>query len=133
MNVMDRYHRIKGWKGIGYHFVVMPDGLIFIGRSLNEIGAHTFSQNEKAIGVCLLGNFDEENVSEPQWVTMKFLLAFLLHRFNLQPNDIYFHRQFADKTCPGMRLELGDIRQVVTKTLLDAWKRYEEILKEGKI
>jgi len=132
MNVIDRYHRLKGWKGIGYHFVIMPDGLIFIGRGLNEVGAHTVGQNDEAIGVCLLGNFDEEIVEEAQWISMKYLLAFLLHRFGLQTAHIFFHRQFADKTCPGKRFILGDIRLVVAKTLPDAIQRYEEILKEGE-
>jgi len=132
MNVIDRYHRSKGWKGVGYHFVIMPNGLIFVGRGLNEVGAHTVGQNERMIGVCLFGNFDDEVIEEPQWVSMKYLLSFLLYRFDLKPNDLFFHRQFADKTCPGRRLEISDIRFVVEKTLPDAIKRYEEILKEGQ-
>jgi len=132
MNVIDRFHRSKGWKGVGYHFVVMPDGLIFVGRGLNETGAHTVGQNEKAIGVCLLGNFDEETVEEAQWISMKFLIAWLLHRFNLTPQHLFFHRQFANKTCPGKRLNLDDIRIVIAKTLPEAIERYEQILKEGE-
>ena len=131
MNVIDRYHRMKGWKEIGYHFVVMPDGLIFVGRGLDKVGAHTVGQNERTIGVCLLGNFDDEIIEEPQWISMKYLLAFLLYRFDLKPTRLFFHRQFANKSCPGKRLVLTDIRIVVEKTLPDAIKRYEEILKEG--
>ena len=132
MNVIDRYHRSKGWKGVGYHFVIMPNGLIFVGRGLNEVGAHTVGQNERMIGVCLLGNFDDEVIEEPQWISMKYLLSFLLYRFDLKPHNIFFHRQFANKTCPGRRLVLSDIRVVIEKTLPDAIKRYEEILKEGQ-
>ena len=132
MSVIDRFHRMKGWKKIGYHFVVMPDGLIFVGRSLNEAGAHTVGHNKKAIGVCLLGNFDEEGIPEEQWASMKYLIAFLMHRFHLHPTDLYFHRQFAQKTCPGSKLDLGTIRTVIATTLPDAEQRYEEILKEGQ-
>jgi len=129
--VIDRYHRSKGWKGVGYHFVIMPNGLIFVGRGLNEVGAHAAGQNERMVGVCLLGNFDDEVIEEPQWISMKYLLSFLLYRFDLKPHNIFFHRQFANKTCPGRRLVLSDIRVVIEKTLPDAIKRYEEILKEG--
>jgi hypothetical protein len=63
---------------------------------------------------------------------MKYLIAWLLHRFNLTPQHLFFHRQFANKTCPGKRLNLDDIRIVVAKTLPEAIERYEQILKEGE-
>jgi hypothetical protein len=62
---------------------------------------------------------------------MKYLIAFLMHRFHLHPTDLYFHRQFAQKTCPGSKLRLSDIRGVIATTLPNAKQRYEEILKEG--
>lgn len=132
MRVIDRYHRLKGWAGIGYHFVITPDGLIYIGRDLNTSGAHTRGQNSKAIGVCLLGNFDEETPTEPQWSSMKFLLCWLHHRFTIPISELRFHNEFATKTCPGSRLDLHAIRAVIAATMATAVTRYNEILKEGK-
>lgn len=133
MSVMDRYHRLKGWKKIGYHFVVMPNGLIYVGRTLNEVGAHTAMQNERGIGVCLLGNFDEEEMPTEQYVTMKFLLAWLLGRFGLHINSLFFHRDFANKTCPGKRLDKNEIKRVVQGTMFEAMKRFTEILLEVRL
>ena len=35
---IERWHTEKGWRAIGYHRVIAPDGKIAIGRSLWEIG-----------------------------------------------------------------------------------------------
>lgn len=130
--VIDRFHKSKGWKGIGYHFVIAPDGLIYIGRDLNTPGAHTAGQNHVAIGVCLLGNFDDEEMTTEQRISLKYLLAFLLHRFNLGSDDIFFHRNFANKTCPGIKLNLATIRQQVEATLPNAIGRYTQILQDRR-
>ena len=37
---IDRWHRARGFKKIGYHFVIYRNGDIHVGRSLSEIGAH---------------------------------------------------------------------------------------------
>lgn len=127
--VIDRFHRLKGWNGIGYHFIIAPDGLIYVGRDLNTPGAHTIGQNHIAIGVCALGNFDEEEMPTEQQVSLKYLLAFLLHRFNLRPDAIFFHRNFAEKTCPGMKLDLTILRRQIAETLPNAIERFVQLLK----
>ena len=35
------WHKTKGWSDIGYHFVIMPDGLCEEGRPLYRPGAAT--------------------------------------------------------------------------------------------
>ena len=37
---IDRWHRDRGMKGIGYHFVVYLDGTVHSGRPLEQVG-HT--------------------------------------------------------------------------------------------
>ena len=38
---IDEWHKKRGWKMIGYHFVVKLDGIIELGRPLDMQGAHT--------------------------------------------------------------------------------------------
>jgi N-acetylmuramoyl-L-alanine amidase len=52
---IDRWHKARGWKGIGYHFVVDRNGDIAKGRDLNTVGAHVKGHNTGTIGVCLVG------------------------------------------------------------------------------
>ena len=58
--VIDRWHKKRGWKGIGYHFVVLIDGSIETGRMINKCGAHTKGMNCSSIGVCYIGGVESE-------------------------------------------------------------------------
>lgn len=52
---IDRWHKQRGWKGIGYHWVVYRDGSVHAGRPEQEIGAHALGFNANSIGVCYIG------------------------------------------------------------------------------
>jgi len=56
---VDAMHRAKGWKGIGYHFVIRRDGTVETGRAINQIGAHVEGWNSVSVGVSLVGGVDE--------------------------------------------------------------------------
>jgi N-acetylmuramoyl-L-alanine amidase len=129
LTAIDNFHRARGWNGIGYHFVITPDGLIYIGRKLNQVGAHTVGHNATGIGVCLLGNFDEEEPTAEQWISLKYLLAWLCYVFNIPVERIYFHRQFAPKTCPGKKMDLDKVRKAVRETKPLAVTIWHQIIK----
>lgn len=52
---IDRWHRQRGWKGCGYHYVVELDGTVRTGRDESVIGAHCKNHNKHSIGVCYVG------------------------------------------------------------------------------
>jgi N-acetylmuramoyl-L-alanine amidase len=52
---IDRWHKARGWRGIGYHFLVDRDGKIAKGRPVSEVGAHVSGHNIGSIGICLVG------------------------------------------------------------------------------
>ena len=54
---IDRWHKQRGWSGIGYHFVVLLDGTIEYGRDLNKSGAHTKGKNSTSIGLTYVGGW----------------------------------------------------------------------------
>lgn len=56
---IDQWHRARGWKSCGYHFVVRRDGTVEVGRRLDEIGAHCVNRNAHSIGICYEGGLDE--------------------------------------------------------------------------
>lgn len=51
---INRWHKQKGWTGIGYHFVVMPDGTIGQGRPITKVGAHVLGHNAGSIGILMI-------------------------------------------------------------------------------
>lgn len=52
---LDRWHRSRGWNGIGYHFVILLDGTVETGRPLERQGAHVRGHNKDSIGICYIG------------------------------------------------------------------------------
>lgn len=62
---IDKQHRAKGWKMIGYNYVIDLDGTIEEGRPLTMDGAHCntagFSgrpYNKHSIGICIIGGVE---------------------------------------------------------------------------
>lgn len=52
--------------GIGYHYVIRRDGRLQRGRPVNKVGDHTITQNDKSIGLVLVGGLNcSANETEP--------------------------------------------------------------------
>lgn len=104
-----RYHKqTMGMKDVGYSFGVEmagPEYEALIGRSLYEVGAHCKEgeMNRKAIGICLVGNFDKAPPPPAQMEVLRDrLLLPLMQAFQIPPSKIVFHRDYAGyKLCPG--------------------------------
>lgn len=100
---IDKWHKQRGWKCIGYHYVIKLDGTVETGRAESEIGAHCSGQNANSIGVCYIGGLDKNNKAkdtrtDAQKASMLVLLKKLKAKY---PNAvIYGHRDFAAKACP---------------------------------
>ena len=57
---IDSWHKAKGWKGIGYHWVVYLDGSVHKGRNESEVGAHVQGFNKDSIGIVYVGGCDKD-------------------------------------------------------------------------
>ena len=110
---IDRWHRVRGFIKIGYHYVIRRDGTLETGRPTTEIGAHVEGFNSQSIGVCLVGGVDgsklmkpENNFTPAQFANLAALLAGLK---KLYPDAvIQGHRDFPNvaKACPSF--DVGD-------------------------
>lgn len=111
---MDYYHRVERHmeNGLAYHFVIgnghsMKDGEIAIGgRWTGQLdGGHLASEalNRKAIGICMVGNFDEERPTRRQMESLRSLVEFLLARCHLSVDAVRTHQQINPiyTRCPG--------------------------------
>jgi hypothetical protein len=113
------YHvQQRGFRDIGYHLGVAPGEAdrAWLLRPLAMTGAHCRGHNSRSIGVVMVGNYDRE---DPELVlpTAVKVLAACARTFGLAPAQIYFHRDFADKSCPGWRVAREDVRQRVALCL----------------
>ena len=110
-----RYHVQEcSWGAIGYHFGIELVGdyyETFVGRLPYEQGAHTQGQNSQSIGICFVGQFDDIPVPQLQWKTGLWLCRYLISEFQISPTEIYGHRSFANKTCPGKLFDVDLFKQ----------------------
>ena len=61
---IDRWHKERGFKKIGYHYVIRLDGTIEEGRPLEEMGAHATGHNAHSIGIVYVGGLDKKGKSK---------------------------------------------------------------------
>lgn len=110
-----RYHTdVRGWSDNGYHVMIGSDGAIFLCRPMGRQGAHVAGRNAHTIGVSFIANFDRDDPSRYGGLSAGHgVVAALLERFGLSAEAIRFHREFANKTCPGLKLGLAQFRRDV--------------------
>jgi len=107
MRQIQAYHiDSNGWCDIGYHFVISQAGQAYQGNSNEErTGAHVLNNNTGNIGICLIGNFEVQALSDIQlnkaaevvgWVGRTYGIAF-------DRASIKGHREHtgASTSCPG--------------------------------
>lgn len=95
---IDLWHKKRGWKGIGYHYVILLDGTIEKGRPDATIGAHVKGFNRYSIGIAYVGGLDK-NLSPKDTRTFKQKVAqkLLLRKLKQQhpKAQILGHRDFS--------------------------------------
>ena len=101
---IDLWHRQRGFKGIGYHYVVDLGGVVHAGRSVEEIGAHCRGYNRGSIGVAYVGGLsaDWKMPADTRTDAQKVALrAFVNELKRIYPDaTVHPHSEFAAKACP---------------------------------
>jgi len=75
---IDAWHKQKGYKMIGYHFVINLNGVIEVGRPLTMEGAHCkekdkdgVSYNKHSIGICYIGGLKNGEKTDTRTMAQK--------------------------------------------------------------
>ena len=83
---LEKMHRRRGFRGIGYHYYIRRDGTVTNTRPLEVIGAHCKGNNAHSVGICYEGGLDargnpKDTRTPEQRSAMHLLVAQLLKRF----------------------------------------------------
>lgn len=106
IEVIRYWHKKRGWKDVGYHYVILKSGEIKVGRPLHMQGAHCKGQNRNSIGICLTG---KNTFSSEQFIALGIICKELCDQFGLEYTDIYPHNYYDNgKTCPNFTMNLFD-------------------------
>lgn len=99
-----KWHLARGFRDIGYHYVIYQDGSVHPGRKESEVGAHVSGRNAKTIGVCYVGGLDDktgkpaDTRTEAQKQSLLELLMALKHKYPRA--TVHGHSEYANKACP---------------------------------
>ena len=96
-----RWHKERGFQGIGYHWVIREDGKREAGRPEFWQGAHVRGYNHNSIGVALVGNgyFHQSQMSE-----LDRLISELLGRYP-EARVVGHNELDSSKTCPNFDVQ----------------------------
>lgn len=104
---IDKMHKARGWKGVGYHWIIRRDGVVERGRPESQVGAHVGGQNTGKIGICAIGgtnrktgpNVGVDNRTPAQIKAQINLIRECLKRY--PGAKVLGHRDLAPTQCPG--------------------------------
>ena len=132
---IDKWHKERGWSGIGYHAVIMNgiphasyltagrdgtsfrvkvlNGQIEMGRAFDadddidahEQGAHAFGFNKDTMALCLIGN---ENFTRQQIISAVKVVKWWGYQFGVKSHNVIGHGELpgVTKTCPNIDMDI---------------------------
>ena len=118
----NEYHR-KQWNFksalgfyLGYNYEISAAGKVRQARKDGEPTAAVYQKNMnngQCIHICVDGNFDIEKMLPAQVFALRDLMRKLAKNHKITKDNVWFHRDFAVKTCPGKNVDRGFIRSLL--------------------
>lgn len=117
-----KYHiEVKKWADVGYQLgMENVNGTITLleGRPIGEVGAHAIGFNAKSIGICLVGNYDNDPPSEDRLSRLASVCRDLQRQFGIPRDQVIGHRETflklgepVQKSCPGDKFSMEEFRK----------------------
>lgn len=101
--IIDQWHRARGFKQIGYHYVIHLNGTIEKGRDIELIGAHCKGHNRHSIGIAYVGGLycdqPKNTMTAAQMETLAHMIRLLLAKYPTI-RKVMSHNQYSHKACP---------------------------------
>jgi hypothetical protein len=123
----DKYHREhNGWHSLGYHFVIgngagAGNGQVEPGPRWvrQETGAHAgvLEFNERGIGVCLVGDFQQTRPTPQQLESTARLVGWLMRAYRIPASNVIGHNVAKNgrTSCPGRHFNIAQVRSMAVR------------------
>lgn len=106
-------HLQRGFRTIGYHYVIRRDGTVEAGRPESEVGAHVEGHNQDNLGICMVGGINaagkgENNFTQEQFAALHKLLADKAAQHGIPDSRIQGHRDWFGDTNGDGKIDSRD-------------------------
>ena len=103
-DIRDFHIHKRGWRDIGYHFVIFADGRVEKGRPVQLSGAHCKGHNSHSIGIAYIGGILKDGTpADTRTFKQKNAIIKLIKELKqAYPSIVRVsgHRDYANKACP---------------------------------
>lgn len=127
----------NGWGGIGYHFLVDKEGIVYYVGDLSTARAHVANRNDQYLGVCAIGNFVNVEPSEKCKYSIQELCRKIIQDYppleGIQNwNQVKGHKEVPEQStaCPAKLMEfVTQLREKNGNVLADGGVDCEQQIK----
>lgn len=118
------------WRYAGYQIINEHESgkmNMYVARPFNTTGAHAAHMvngkvnsyyNMNYIGICNIGNFDVEQITQDEWDYSLGIARYLMDKFGFASNEVIGHREVyvklgipVEKQCPGKNWNMDQFRK----------------------
>lgn len=106
---VNRWHVERGFRNFGYHGLIMPSGIYYRGRPVDQVGAHVIGHNAGTLGFLLIESRKITHIGTfADWFTpaQDKVLRGILEDLRLSHGieRVTGHNYHAAKLCPGFNV-----------------------------
>ncbi|MFC1734216.1 N-acetylmuramoyl-L-alanine amidase [candidate division KSB1 bacterium] len=95
----------RNWIDIPYHYMIGLDGTIYEARDPKYMGdTNTDYDPNGHLLTCLMGNYENRKPTVEQLEALINLLVWQCEVFDIEPESLKGHRDYAETACPGRYL-----------------------------
>lgn len=99
-NLAEYHVAVRGWNGIGYHYAVGWDGMVYQMNDVERRTNHAQGHNSHTIGVVMVGNYDLIHPTPIMVGSASHLVRYLGEVYGARM--VLFHRDLKATDCPGI-------------------------------
>ncbi len=109
LRTIQRYAmQTRGWVDTPYHFLIDRQGVIYEGRPVAVVGDTATDYDPTGhVSVTLLGDYDVQETTPAQVEALVALAGWLCLAYDIPPEAIAGHRDYAATSCPGETVYTG--------------------------
>jgi hypothetical protein len=123
VTAIHKVHIKRGYKAIGYGFVIEEDGTIWLGRGPDVESGGTkdaLGYNSHVVDIVFIGNYSENNLPPVMKEAGKRLVRDLIAYFKLAGKGgpikkILGHKDVDNTQCPGTQFPLAEFKSLLTE------------------